>query len=119
MEKYIEAIIEIVLDHVTCLHQEIEEYPRGPKQADVTYGIDNEQEVIKKCLLIKPKPKVAEDWIAGEAYWPETPESREKWIEGKAKELITIVANLYVYKTNPCVIPKNKAKDFIRSLFIR
>lgn len=55
MEKYIEAIIEIVLDHVTCLHQEIEEYPRGPKQADVTYGIDNEQEVIKKCLLLKPE----------------------------------------------------------------
>ena len=42
MKKYIEAIIEIVLEHVTCLHQEIEEHPRGPKYDDVTYGIDDE-----------------------------------------------------------------------------
>lgn len=55
MKKYIEAIIEIVLEHVTCLHQIQEEHPRGPKQDDVTYGIDNEQEVIKKCLLLKPE----------------------------------------------------------------
>ena len=40
----------------------------------------------------------------------------EEWIEEKAKELITMVANLYPHEGNPCVIPKSKAKDFIRSL---
>lgn len=43
------------------------------------------------------------------------PEVTEEWIEEKAKELITMVANLYPYETNPGVIPKSKAKDFIRT----
>ena len=55
MKKYIEAIIEIVLDNVSCEHAEIEEYPRGPKFDDPTYSLDNEQDVIKKCLLLKPE----------------------------------------------------------------
>ena len=45
------------------------------------------------------------------------PEVTEEWYEEKAKELITMVANLYPYEGNPCVIPKSKAKDFICSLF--
>ena len=44
------------------------------------------------------------------------PEVTEEWIEEKAKELITMVANLYPHETSPCVIPKSNAKDFIRSL---
>lgn len=89
MEKYIEAIIEIVLDHVTCLHQEIEEYPRGPKQADVTYGIDNEQEVIKKCLLLKPEAYHVVD--------------KEEFIEKRAREMHTEIYGSLVkcdYKCN-------------------
>jgi len=34
----------------------------------------------------------------------------------KVKKLITMVANLYPHEGSPCVIPKNKAKDFIRSV---
>ena len=44
------------------------------------------------------------------------PEITEEWIEEKAMGLITMVANLYPHEGSPCVIPKNKAKDFIRSL---
>lgn len=40
----------------------------------------------------------------------------EEWVEEKAKKLITMVSSLYPHEGNPCVIPKNKAKDFIRSL---
>ncbi len=46
----------------------------------------------------------------------ESKEIIEEWIEEKARELITMVANLYPHETNPCVMPKSKAKDFIRSL---
>ncbi len=88
MEKYIEAIIEIVLEYVTCLHQLLDEHPRGPKFDDVTYGIDNEQELMKKCLKLKPERKVAEDWIAGEAYWPKTKNlDREGMIEKGARAI--------------------------------
>ena len=69
MKKFIEAIIEIVLEHVCCTHQLIDEHPRGPKFDDVTYGIDDEQELMKKCL--KQKPEVTEEWIdlADEKLW--------------------------------------------------
>lgn len=40
----------------------------------------------------------------------------EKLVEKKTNELITMVANLYPHEASPCVIPKNKAKNFIRSL---
>ena len=70
MQKYIEAIIEIVLEHVTCLHQVEDEHPRGPKFDYVTYGLANEQEVIKKCLLIKP-----------EAYSSEAQKFMKNWLE--------------------------------------
>ena len=63
MEKYIEAIIEIVLDNVSCHHQEIEEYPRGPKFDDPTYSLGNEKEVIKKCLKLKSGPQVTEEFV--------------------------------------------------------
>lgn len=38
------------------------------------------------------------------------------WVEEKAKELITMVANLYPHEASPCVVPKGKARDFIRLL---
>lgn len=53
MEKYIEEIIEIVLDNVSCDHSIEKGYPGRPIH-DVTYSLDNEQEVIKKCLAAIP-----------------------------------------------------------------
>ena len=63
MEKYIEEVIEIVLDNVSCEHQISGEYTRGMRVADVTYCLDNEQEVIKKCLAafsrrLEVRPKI-------------------------------------------------------------
>ncbi len=54
MKEYIEKIIEIILDNVSCEHQEIEEYPRGPKQDDPTYSLENEQAVIEQCIKAIP-----------------------------------------------------------------
>lgn len=51
MEKYIEEIIEIVLDNVSCDHQPGDEYGRG---GYVDYSLDNEKEVMKKCLAAIP-----------------------------------------------------------------
>jgi len=42
-------------------------------------------------------------------------EITEDWVEKKTKELITMVSGLYPHEGNPCVIPKNKARDFICS----
>lgn len=52
MEKYIEEIIEIVLDNVSCEHT-VEGYLTGSHQ-DITYSLDNEKEVIKKCVKAIP-----------------------------------------------------------------
>lgn len=50
MKKYIKQIIEIVLEDVSCEHQEIEEYPHGPKFDDPTYFLNDENAVIEKCI---------------------------------------------------------------------
>lgn len=42
----------------------------------------------------------------------------EKWIEEKARMLITMVSKLYPHEASPCVIPKSKAEDFIRNLLL-
>ncbi len=68
-EKLIEEIIEIVLGNASCEHQEQEKYPRGPRYDDVTYNLNNEQEVIRKCVALIKK------------------EVPEEWIDKKAKEL--------------------------------
>jgi len=44
------------------------------------------------------------------------PKMTEEWYGEKAKKLITMVSNLYPHEGSSCVIPKSKAKDFIRSL---
>ena len=75
MEKYIEAIIEIVLEHVTCLHQIQEEHPRGPKFDNATDGIDDEQELMKKCIKAIPARLIERPEITGE------------FIEKKARKL--------------------------------
>ena len=63
MEKYIEKIIEIILENVSCEHQEIkDEYPKQ-RFDDVTYSLGNEQEVIKKCLAVIPKVSIDNKFI--------------------------------------------------------
>ncbi|MCK4760500.1 MAG: hypothetical protein KAT69_10655 [Candidatus Aminicenantes bacterium] len=54
MKEYIEKIIEIILENISCEHQEIEEYPRGPKQDNPTYFLEDEKAVIEKCLKAMP-----------------------------------------------------------------
>jgi hypothetical protein len=58
MKEYIEKVIEIILDNVSCEHQEIEEHPRGPKFDNPTYGFDDAQAVIEKCLKVLPTKSV-------------------------------------------------------------
>jgi len=48
-EKLIEEIIEIVLDNVTCEHS-ADMDDLGLKQHSADYSLDNEKEVMKKCL---------------------------------------------------------------------
>lgn len=69
---------------------------------DITWSDEDEatfQQVRYQCLESQAEPS-------------------EEWIDEKARELITMVANLYPREGSPCVIPKSKAKDFIRNLQI-
>ena len=104
MKKYIEKIIEIILEDVSCDHPEIEEYPRGPKQDDPTYFLENENAVIEKCIEAIPARLI------------ERPEITEEFMEKKMTELITMVSDLYPHEGSPCVIPKSKAREFLSSL---
>lgn len=55
MKEFIEKIIEIILEDVSCEHQEIKEYPRGPKQDDPTYALNDEKGVIEQCIKAIPE----------------------------------------------------------------
>ncbi len=74
MKEYIESIIEIILENVSCEHQEVEEYPRGPKQDDPTYSLENEQMVIEQCIKAIPARLI------------ERPEITDKFLRTKARE---------------------------------
>ena len=104
MKEYIEKIIEIILEDVSCEHQEIEEYPRGPKQDDPTYSLENEQAVIEQCIEAIPARLI------------ERPEITEEFMKKKTNELIKMISDLYPLEGSPCVIPKSKAEDFLCSL---
>lgn len=104
MKEYIEKIIEIILENVSCEHQEIEEYPRGPKQDNPTYFLENENAVIEKCIKAIPARLI------------ERPGITKEFIDEKTRELITMISDLYPYEGSPCVISKSKAKDFLSSL---
>lgn len=74
-------------------------FPSKVKKIMQIIGITTEEEeALHKLLLIKALPEITEDWI-----------------EKKTKELITMVSGLYPHEGNACVIPKNKARDFIYS----
>ncbi len=68
MKEYIEKIIEIILENVSCEHQEIEEHPRGPKFNDPTYSLEDEKAVIEKCLKVLPaKPGITKEFVEKKA----------------------------------------------------
>jgi len=75
MKEYIEKIIEIILEDVSCEHQEIEEYPRGPKIDDPTYFLENENAVIEQCIEAIPARLI------------ERPEITKEFIDKQAREL--------------------------------
>lgn len=75
MKKHIEDIIEIILEDVSCDHQEIDEHPRGPKYDNVTYCLKDEKKVIEKCIEAIPARLI------------ERPEKKEAKIS-KATQLI-------------------------------
>lgn len=68
MEKYIEEIIEIILEDVSCDHQ-VDSDGSGKRYDSVIYALNNEQEAMKKCLAAIPAYpmkfilKVDEDFI--------------------------------------------------------
>lgn len=69
MEKYIEEIIEIVLENVSCDHPQRDEYsPGGIGMAEVEYSLMNEKKVIKKAIAALParlieKPLLTEKFM--------------------------------------------------------
>jgi len=75
MKEYIEKIIEIILENVSCDHQELEEYPRGPKFDDPTYSLENKQAVIEQCIKAIPARLI------------ERPEIDEKYMKKKAEAM--------------------------------
>lgn len=101
MEEYIEKIIEIILENVSCEHEEIEEYPRGPKQDDPIYFLENVKSVINQCIEAIPARLI------------ERPEITEEFIEKKAKELrerTYIAEPIHGYG-----LDLNTAKEFLSS----
>jgi len=104
MKEYIESIIEIILEDVSCVHQEIEEFPHGPKHDDPTYCLNDPLAVIEKCIEAIPARLI------------ERPEITDEFMEKKTSELITMISDLYPYEGSPCIIPKSKAKEFLSSL---
>ena len=105
MKEYIEKIIEIILQDVSCEHQEIEEYPRGPKQDDPTYFLENVKSVIEQCIEAIPARLI------------ERPEITDRFILEKAEELFKELFHApgMIYK-GPYVQHMNTIKDCLSSL---
>lgn len=79
------------------------------------YDLNRAEQQMRE-MIKKPEVKVAEDWIAGEAYWSETPKSKEEWIEKKSKELHD---KIWPQEAKLCVGTCKRTieiKEFIQSL---
>ena len=68
MKEYIEKIIEIILEDVSCEHRIEEEYSGGPAFDDVAYSLKDEKMVIEKCIEAIParlieRPEITEEWM--------------------------------------------------------
>lgn len=55
--KWIEDIIEIVLDSVSCDHQ-LDSDGAGKTYDDVSFSLDDEEDVLKKCVEAIPEVKL-------------------------------------------------------------
>ena len=55
MKEYIENIIEIVLENISCDHQADGDHSTGVRFDDTNYCLNNEKVVIEKCLKIVPR----------------------------------------------------------------
>lgn len=75
MKEFIENIIEIILEDVSCEHQEIDEFPHGPKHDDPTYFLNDQKAIILKCVEAIPARLI------------ERPEITVEFMEKKTKEL--------------------------------
>ena len=103
MEKYIEEIIEIILDNVSCDHPQADEdgrYSTGGRVRNIDYSLDNEKEVMKKCLAAIPAFPMKFIIKVG-----------EEWIEDKARALGYRAESLYGSHTYTL----SSFKEFIRS----
>lgn len=105
MKEYIEKIIEIILEDVSCEHQEIDEFPHGPKFDDPTYSLEDEKAVIEKCIKAIPARLI------------ERPEITDRFMLEKAEELFKKLFHApgMIYK-GPYVHHMNTIKDFLSSL---
>lgn len=104
MKEYIEKIIEIILEDVSCEHQIEEEYSGGPAFDDVAYSLKDEKMVIEKCIKAIPARLI------------ERPEITDEFIEKKARKLHQVVYG----SLNKCDFKCHMMKDFrnqIRALF--
>lgn len=105
MKEYIESIIDIILEDVSCDHQEIDEFPHGPKFDDVTYSLKDPLAVIEKCIEAIPARLI------------ERPEITDRFMLEKAEELFKKLFHApgMIYK-GPYVQHMNTIKDFLSSL---
>lgn len=78
--KWIEDIIEIVMDDVSCDHQ-VDSDGAGKRYDDVIYTLNDEQKVVKKCLEAIPEIPIEFDIKID-----------TKYIEEKTMEMIDIVS---------------------------
>jgi len=62
MRKFIEGVIEMILEDVSCEHT-TDSDGSGKRIHDVSYSLQNEKEIIEKCLEAIPevKPKIVEE----------------------------------------------------------
>lgn len=86
MKEYIEKIIEIVLENISCDHPEIEEYPRGAKSNDPDYCLNDPVAVVRKCIEAIPARLIERPEITVEFMEKKTRELHDKlWPEEKCE----------------------------------
>jgi|GEM_PF-5061443 len=94
MEKYIDDIIEIILEDVSCDHQ-VDSDGVGKIYDDVSYSLKNEQEVMKKCLAVIPAYPVKFTLkVDGRFIQKKTQEMIEIISKGKMLEAMSFIRSL-------------------------
>jgi len=100
--KWIEDIIEIVLENVSCDHQ-IDSNGAGKSYDSVSYSLNYEEDVIKRCIEAIPEVPLIESQL----------QVTDELIEEKAREIhrITLSSDICNYKCSAMT----RIRDFIRS----